>query len=127
MPPPRSGSSSNGIVMPVSPAPPRNRAYSDHNSAARVPTLISVSIVAAPCLRFCHAALWNGQPAHSTTGAASCSDSHCQLSNCSAGIIDIRKTGSASTAANSVRRRSSTSGSDSASASGGAALGSLAW
>ena len=39
--------------------------------AAVVPTEMRVSIVAAPCLRFIQAALWNGQPAHTTTGAAS--------------------------------------------------------
>ena len=35
-----------------------------------MPRLISVSIVAAPCLRFAHAARWNGQAPHSTTGVA---------------------------------------------------------
>ena len=56
--------------------------------------LMSVSIVAVACLRFAQAARWNGQAPQSTTGVASCSDSHCQLSNCSAGIIDIASTGS---------------------------------
>ena len=35
-------------------------------------------MVAAPWRRFCQAALWNGQPAQSTTGVASASESHCQ-------------------------------------------------
>ena len=39
------------------------------------------------------AARWNGHAAHVTTGAASVSDSHCQASNCSAGIIDSATTG----------------------------------
>ncbi|KMO67169.1 hypothetical protein MCHLDSM_06418 [Mycolicibacterium chlorophenolicum] len=43
-----------------------------------MPTEISVSIVAAPCLRFVHAAAWNGNAPQTTTGAASVSDSHCQ-------------------------------------------------
>ena len=46
-----------------------------------------MSIVAAPCLRFAHAAWWNGHAAHSTTGVTRFSDSHWKLSNCSAGII----------------------------------------
>ena len=75
------------------PASPRNSAYIDHSHAESVPRLISVSIVAVPCLRFAQAARWNGQAPHSTTGVAIWSDSHCQLSNCSAGIIDISSTG----------------------------------
>ena len=35
-----------------------------------VPSEMSVSIVAAPCRRFVQAARWNGQPPHTTTGAA---------------------------------------------------------
>ena len=50
----------------------------DQPQAASVPTEIRVSMVAAPWRRFCQAALWNGQPAHSTTGVASWSESHCQ-------------------------------------------------
>ena len=49
-----------------------NSAYSDHSQAASVPTLISVSIVAAPCLRFAHAALWK---ITSTPRTAAASDS----------------------------------------------------
>ena len=35
--------------MPVIPAPPKNSAYSDQPNAASTPTLIRVSMVAAPC------------------------------------------------------------------------------
>jgi hypothetical protein len=91
-----------------------------------VPTLISVSIVAVPCLRFCQAALWNGHAPHSTTGVASCSDSHCQLSNCSAGIIDIASTGIESRALTIRRRRRAAAGSSSDAASGSAAAGTTA-
>ena len=48
-----------------------------------------MSIVAAPCLRFAHAARWNGHAPHRITGVASCRLSHCQLSNCSGRIIEI--------------------------------------
>ena len=60
------------------PAPPRNSAYSDHPNAADTPTLIRVSMVAAPWRRLAQAARWNGHAPHTTTGAASVSDSHCQ-------------------------------------------------
>ena len=70
--------SSNGWVIPGVPAVPKNSAYSDHSSAAEVPIEMSVSIVAAPCLRFVQAALWNGQAPQTITGAASARDSHCQ-------------------------------------------------
>ena len=70
--------SSNGCVMPGSPAVPQNSAYTDQASAAMVPSEMSVSIVDAPWRRFVHAALWNGHARHTTTGAASVSDSHCQ-------------------------------------------------
>ena len=83
--------------MPGMPASPRNSAYSDHSQAASVPSEISVSIVAVPWRRFAQAARWNGQPPQTTTGVASWSASHCQLSNCSAGIIESSSTGSAST------------------------------
>ena len=79
-----------------------------------------MSIVAVPWRRFCQAARWNGHPPQTTTGAASVSDSHCQLSNCSGGIIAISRTGSVSSA-------DSTSRVVSGSASGsGAAWGSVA-
>ena len=70
--------SSNGCVMPGSPAVPRNSAYSDQPKAARVPSETRVSMVAAPCRRLVQAARWNGAPPQTTTGAASVSDSHCQ-------------------------------------------------
>jgi hypothetical protein len=44
------------MCMPVMPASPSNRAYTDHSHAASVPRLISVSIVAAPCRRLAQAA-----------------------------------------------------------------------
>src|SRR6476661_2022797 len=89
--------SSKGGFMPGVPAVPKNSAYSDHVSAARVPSETSVSIVAVPWRRLVQAALWNGKAAHSTTGAASVSDAHCQLVNCSAGTIAIAITGTART------------------------------
>ncbi len=49
--------------MPVIPAVPKNSAHSDHRKAADVPTEISVSMVAAPCRAFVHAARWKGQAA----------------------------------------------------------------
>ncbi|CAM5235457.1 hypothetical protein SVIOM74S_01565 [Streptomyces violarus] len=50
--------SSKGWVMPGVPAVPKNSAHRDHRNAAEVPTEISVSIVAAPCL----AVAKNGKP-----------------------------------------------------------------
>ena len=79
--------------MPGSPASRKKSATTDHPHAASVPTEIRVSIVAAPCFRFIHAALWNGQPPQRTTGVASWSESHCQLSNCSGSIIASSSTG----------------------------------
>ena len=75
---PAAGIRLNVIVMPGIPAPPRNNAHSDHRNAALTPTLIRVSIVAAPWRRLVTAARWNGQAPHTTTGAASVSDAHCQ-------------------------------------------------
>ena len=95
--------------MPVIPASPKNRAYSDHPNAASVPIEISVSIVAVPWRRLAHAARWNGKAPHTTTGAASVSDSHCQLSNCRAGIIASSSTGTASTVETISRWRSAVS------------------
>ena len=106
------------MVMPGIPASPRNRAYSDHAKAASTPIEISVSIVAVACLRFAHAARWNGQAPHTTTGAASVSDSHCQLSNCSGGIIAIASTGSISASETSSRCRRSAVSSRSSAAAG---------
>ena len=112
--------------MPGMPASPMNSAYSDHANAASTPSEISVSIVAAPCLRFAHAARWNGNAPHTTTGAASVSDSHCQVSNCSGGIIAIASTGSISASETSRRWRSGAVSSVS-SAAAGSADGRTAW
>src|SRR6218665_510775 len=90
---------SNGGVIPGVPAVPRNSAYSDQRNAAPVPSEMSVSIVAVPCLRLVHAALWTGQAAHTITGAASASEAHCQYVNCSAGTIAIAMTGTDSVTA----------------------------
>ena len=106
MPAPRSGSRSKPIFMPGMPASPRNSAYSDQPNAASTPTEMSVSIVAVAWRRFAHAARWNGSAPQTTTGAASVSDSHCQFSNCSGGIIAIASTGSVSAVETSSRRRS---------------------
>ena len=65
-----------------------------------------MSIVAVACFRFAHAARWNGSAPHTTTGAASVSDSHCHDSNCSGGIIAIASTGSISASDTSSRWRS---------------------
>ncbi len=92
--------------MPGMPASPRNSAYSDQPNAASTPSEISVSIVAVACLRFAHAARWNGSAPQTTTGAASVSDSHCHDSNCSAGIIAIANTGTVSASETSRRWRS---------------------
>ena len=76
-----------------SPASPRNRAHNDQAKAASVPSEINVSIDAAAWRRFNHAARWNGHPPQTMTGPASASDSHCQLSNCSAGTMARTNTG----------------------------------
>ena len=70
---------------------------------------MSVSIVAAPCRRFVHAARWNGHAPQTMTGAASVSDAHCQYVNWSAGIIAIAMTGIVSTAETMSRCRSAAS------------------
>ena len=106
---PRSGVIEKPWRIDSSPASPRNSAYRLHPNAASVPTEISVSIVAAAWRRFVHAALWNGHAPHVTTGAASVSDSHCQPSNCNAGIIAIAITGTARTAETIRRCRSDAS------------------
>ena len=74
----RSMVSSNGCVMPGTPAVPQNRAYTDQPSAASTPSDTSVSMVAVPWRRFAQAARWNGHAPHTTTGAARVSESHCQ-------------------------------------------------
>ena len=65
-----------------------------------------MSIVAAAWRRFSQAARWNGQAPHVATGAASVSASHCQLSNCSEGIIESSTTGSDNADAAIKRSRS---------------------
>ena len=102
-----------------SPASRKKSATTDHPHAASVPTEMRVSIVAAPCFRFIHAALWNGQPPQMTTGVASWSESHCQLSNCRGSIIASSSTGSDSSAETRSRRRSGAVGSSSAAAGSG--------
>ena len=109
------------------PASPRNSAYSDQPQAASTPIEMSVSIVAVPCLRFAHAARWNGHAPHRITGVASCRQSHCQLSNCSGRIIAISSTGSDSSAEMIRRRRSGASSSASASSLAGSSVGRTAW
>ena len=76
---------------------------------ASMPSEISVSIVAVPWRRLAHAARWNGHAPQSTTGVARFSASHCQLSNCSAGIIETSSTGSDSSAETIRRKRSGAS------------------
>ena len=44
-------------------------------------------MVAAPWRRLSQVARWNGHAPHVTTGAASTSESHCQLRNCRAGTM----------------------------------------
>src|SRR5215216_7953824 len=89
--------SSNAWVIPGVPAVPQNRAYSDQPIAANVPRETRVSIVDVPCRRLTHAARWNGQAPHTTTGAAKVSESHCQFVNCQAGTIASAITGMVST------------------------------
>lgn len=79
--------------------------------AADTPTEISVSMVAAPCRALVQAALWKGQAAYVTTGAARVSESHCQYWNCNAGTIAIAITGTAGTTAVVSRCRSGISSS----------------
>lgn len=111
--------------MPGIPAWPKNRAHSDQTKAASVPTETRVSMVAAPCRALVQAALWKGRAPQTTTGAARVSESHCQLSNWRAGIIESSTTGRASTAETSSRWRSAaSSGSRAASAPGCAVSGS---
>ena len=118
--------SSKACVIPVCPAVPQNSAYSDHPKAARVPREMSVSIVAARCLRFVHVATWNGQAPHTTTGAASVSDSHCQFGNCSAGAIAMAITGTDSARQINRRRRSAAAASSAGGWSSGSASGRVA-
>src|ERR1035437_6186578 len=86
------------IRVPGIPAVPRNSAHNDHSHAALIPTEIKVSIVAARWRALVSAARWNGNAPQTTTGEARVRASHCQLSNCSIGIIDINSTGRLRTA-----------------------------
>jgi hypothetical protein len=95
-----------GIFMPGSPAWPQNSARTDQPNAASVPTEMRVSIVAAPWRRLSSAARWNGQAPQITTGAVMAEASHCQLRNCSAGIIDMASTGTVNARVTSTRWRS---------------------
>ncbi len=98
--------------MPGMPAWPKNRAHRDQAKAARVPTETRVSMVAAPCRALVQAARWKGSAPQTTAGAASVSESHCQLSNWRAGTMASRTTGSESAAETSSRwRRAAVSGS----------------
>ncbi len=94
------------MVMPGMPAPPRNRAYSDQTNAASVPIEMSVSMVAARWRALVQAARWKGSAPQTTTGPDRVSTSHCQLVNCSAGIIDSSRTGADRTADTTNRCRS---------------------
>jgi hypothetical protein len=87
---------------------------------------MSVSIVAVACLRFAQAARWNGKAPHTTTGAASVSVSHCQLSNCSGEIIASASTGSVSSSETIRRCRSGAVSSWLASSAGRSSDGSTA-
>ena len=69
---------SKGCVMPGVPAVPKNRAYSDHSERRQGAERDERVHRAAPWRRLVHAARWNGQAAHTTTGAARVSDTHCQ-------------------------------------------------
>src|SRR5450631_2311729 len=116
---PREGKSSKLMRVSGLPEPPRNSAHSDHRYAALTPTQIRVSIVAAPWRALLKAARWNGKAPHTTTGDARVRASHCQLSNCRTGIIDISRTGRLRTAEMISRCRS---GETSSSFSSGSAL-----
>lgn len=69
-----------------------------------VPTLISVSIDAEPCLRLVQVALWKPQPHQNSTGVAATRLAHCQPGNCSGVTIATTITGTEMIAA-TIRRR----------------------
>ena len=83
-----------------------------------MPSETSVSIVDVPCRRLTQAARWNGQAPQTTTGAASVSESHCQLVNCQAGTIARAITGTVSSAETIRRCRSDRVGSSASSSPG---------
>ncbi len=92
--------------MPVIPALPKTSAYSDQPKAADTPIEIRVSMPTPPCRAEFQAARWNGSAPHTATGVVRIRASHCQLSNCSAGIIVSNSTGRARTAQTKSRVRS---------------------
>ncbi len=76
-----------------------------------MPSDTSVSIDAAPCRAFLIAAAWNGQAAHTATGAASTTRTHCQPGNLAHGNSDSSTdrslSGTKNTSATISRRRRS--------------------
>ena len=110
--------------MPGIPASPRNSAYSDHSHAASTPTETSVSIVAAPCLRFAQAAVWNGQAPQSTTGVASVERQPLPVRRTGARGPSTAAAPAATAAAETISRRRS--GAVGSSASSGSAVRSAA-
>nr|WRX71470.1 hypothetical protein [Actinomycetes bacterium] len=116
-----SGKRSKGIRIPVMPAWVNSSAHSDHSQAAVTPTEIKVSMVAAPWRALVTAARWKGQAPQTTTGEARVREIHCQLSNCSAGIIDRASTGTVNAAETTRRCRQSAASRSRTSGSGRAA------
>ena len=62
-----------------------------------------VSMVNEPCRRLARVALWKGAPPQKKMGVTMVSTAHCQLVNCSAGIMLSKTTGTVS-AAETIRR-----------------------
>jgi hypothetical protein len=93
-----------------------------------MPTDTSVSIDAAPCRAFLIAAAWNGHAAHTATGAASTTRTHCQPGNLAHGNSDSSTdrslSGTKNTSATISRRRRSATRAASGSAPPAAASGS---
>ena len=120
----RCGISSNAIRISVHRRRRGRRARTATRATRRACRARSACPSSPRRARFFQAARWNGQraPEHDRASRAA-SDSHCQLSNCSAGIIAISSTGSDSDA-----RRRSAAGAGAAVGVrlGGSALGSAA-
>ena len=74
-------------------ASPHTRAHTDHDTAATIPSEISVSIVVERCRAFINAARWKGHAPQVTTGADNASANHCQFANCSIENIETSATG----------------------------------
>jgi hypothetical protein len=91
-----------------------------------MPSDTSVSIDAAPCRAFLIAVAWNGHAAHTTTGAAQPTSTHCQPGNLSHGnndnINDRSLSGTKNTSATISRRRRSATWAASAPAPPGSAI-----